>query len=39
VEDSTSSESLKSAAKELLDKEKVNEVFNIFKKKKKDEGL
>ncbi len=38
VEDSTSSESLKSAAKELLDKEKVNEVFNIFKKKKRDEG-
>ena len=39
VEDSTSSETLKSAAKELLDKKKVDDVFNLFKKKKsRDEG-
>ncbi len=35
VEDSTSSESLKSTAKELLNQERVDEVFNIFKRKKK----
>lgn len=39
VEDSASSESLKSAAKELLNKEKVGEVLNLFKRKKsRDEG-
>jgi hypothetical protein len=38
VADSTSSEALKNATKELIDKEKVDDVLNIFKKKKKEEA-
>jgi hypothetical protein len=39
IEDSTASESVKSAAKDLINKEKVEGVLDIFKKKKtKEEG-
>jgi hypothetical protein len=37
VQDSTSAIIVKDAAEEILDKEKVKDVFNLFKKKKKSD--
>ena len=38
VEDSTSAKIVKDAAEEILDKDKVKDVFNLFKKKKKSDS-